>query len=178
MTAQAGNRQHDRNHRREDEHALVGAGRNDRLLEDELQEVGERLQHAPRPDHVRVRGATAPSPRSCVRYRSAPRSTGAGRRAATGFRARSRSERADVARVHPCAEPRKSAAADRGTTAAHDDTRDDAPARESRARARKLGGREWRCSSRRLFRRLRAGASARAEHSAMTREARAIGLVR
>jgi hypothetical protein len=32
---------------------LLAPAGNDRLLEDELEEVGERLQHAPRPDDVR-----------------------------------------------------------------------------------------------------------------------------
>ena len=45
-------RQHRRHQRRQQEDALVGAGRNDRLLEDEFQQVGEGLQQAPRADHV------------------------------------------------------------------------------------------------------------------------------
>ena len=39
--------------RREQEDALVGAGRDDRLLEHEFQQIGEGLQQAERPDHVR-----------------------------------------------------------------------------------------------------------------------------
>ena len=47
-------REHRRDERRQQEHALVGAGRDDRLLEDELQKVGEGLQRAPRTDDVRA----------------------------------------------------------------------------------------------------------------------------
>ena len=47
-------RQRRRHQRRQQEHALVGAGRDDRLLEDELQQVGEGLQQAPGTDHVRA----------------------------------------------------------------------------------------------------------------------------
>ncbi len=39
--------------RREQEEALVGAGRDDRLLEHEFQKIGEGLQQAEGPDHVR-----------------------------------------------------------------------------------------------------------------------------
>ena len=53
ITAQAANARTTRDQRREHEHALVGARRDDRLLEDELEEVGEGLQHAPRADDVR-----------------------------------------------------------------------------------------------------------------------------
>ena len=49
-----GERQHAGDQRRQQEHALVGAGRNDRLLEHEFQQVGEGLQQAPRADHVRA----------------------------------------------------------------------------------------------------------------------------
>ena len=45
-------RQHRRDQRRQQEHALVGAGRDDRLLEHELQQVGEGLQQAQRADDV------------------------------------------------------------------------------------------------------------------------------
>ena len=45
-------RQHRGHQRRQQEHALVGAGRDQRLLEHELQQVGERLQQAERPHHV------------------------------------------------------------------------------------------------------------------------------
>ena len=45
-------RQHRGNDRRQQEHALVGAGRDQRLLEHELEQVGERLQQAERPHHV------------------------------------------------------------------------------------------------------------------------------
>ena len=51
--------------RRQQEHALVGAGRDDRLLEHELQEVGERLQQAERARRRWGRGAAAPPPRPC-----------------------------------------------------------------------------------------------------------------
>ncbi len=40
--------------RRQQEDRLVGAGRNDRLLEDELQKVGEGLEKTPRTHHVRT----------------------------------------------------------------------------------------------------------------------------
>ena len=39
--------------RREQEDALIGAGRNDRLLEHEFQQIGEGLPQSPRADHVR-----------------------------------------------------------------------------------------------------------------------------
>ena len=42
-----------RDHRRQQEHRLVGPRRDDDLLDDVLQEVGEALQQPPRPDHVR-----------------------------------------------------------------------------------------------------------------------------
>ena len=45
-------RQRRRDERRQQEDALVGAGRNDRLLEDEFQQVGEGLQQPQRPDHI------------------------------------------------------------------------------------------------------------------------------
>ncbi len=54
ITAQAAIAKNGRDERREQEHALVGARRDDRLLEDELQEVGEGLQKAPGPDDVRT----------------------------------------------------------------------------------------------------------------------------
>ena len=54
MTAQAAKRQHRRNQRRQQEHALVGAGRNDRLLEDELQKIGEGLEQPEGTDDVRT----------------------------------------------------------------------------------------------------------------------------
>ena len=47
-------RQHGRDQRRQQEDALVGARRDDRLLEDEFQKVGERLQQPPRTDDVRA----------------------------------------------------------------------------------------------------------------------------
>ena len=49
-----GERQRHRDERRQQEHALVGAGRNDRLLEDEFQQVGEGLEQAPGADDVRA----------------------------------------------------------------------------------------------------------------------------
>ena len=54
ITAQAESASIDGHQRREQEHALVGAGRDDRLLEDELQEVGEGLQQAAGTDDVRA----------------------------------------------------------------------------------------------------------------------------
>ena len=45
-------RQHAAHQRRQQEHALVGAGGNDRLLQHELQKVGEGLEQAPGADHV------------------------------------------------------------------------------------------------------------------------------
>ncbi len=47
-----GEREHAGHQGRKDKHALVGAGRNDRLLQHELQQVGEGLEQAPWPDHV------------------------------------------------------------------------------------------------------------------------------
>jgi hypothetical protein len=47
-------REHAGDQRRQQEHALVGARRDDRLLEDELQQVGEALQQAEGADHVRA----------------------------------------------------------------------------------------------------------------------------
>src|SRR5262249_23206678 len=38
----------------QEKHALVSAGRNDRLLDDEFEEIGERLEQTPRSDHVRA----------------------------------------------------------------------------------------------------------------------------
>ena len=52
-----GEREHAGDQRREQEHALVGARRDHRLLEHELQQVGEGLQQAPGADHVRARAA-------------------------------------------------------------------------------------------------------------------------
>ena len=54
MTAQADERQHRGHQRRQQEHALVGAGRDDRLLEDELEQVGEGLQQPPGADDIRA----------------------------------------------------------------------------------------------------------------------------
>ena len=53
MTAQAESASVADDQRREQEDALVGAGRDDRLLEHELQQVGEGLQQAPGADDVR-----------------------------------------------------------------------------------------------------------------------------
>ena len=75
-------RQHRRDQRRQQEHALVGAGRDDRLLEDELQQVGEGLQQAPRGRPRWGRGAAARPPRSCGRRRGCRRRRSAGRRSA------------------------------------------------------------------------------------------------
>ena len=47
-------RQRHGDERSEKENRLVGASRNHRLLEDELQKVGERLEQTPRTDHVRA----------------------------------------------------------------------------------------------------------------------------
>ena len=47
-------RQGERQHRRHQEQQPVGARRDDRLLHQHLQRVGERLQQAERPDHVRA----------------------------------------------------------------------------------------------------------------------------
>ncbi len=52
ITAQAASAHVAVDQRRQQEHALVGARRDDRLLEHELQQVGERLQQAERPDDV------------------------------------------------------------------------------------------------------------------------------
>ena len=48
-----GERQRAGDQRRQEKHALVGAGGDDRLLEHELDEIGERLEQSPRADHVR-----------------------------------------------------------------------------------------------------------------------------
>ncbi|GCC49345.1 hypothetical protein chiPu_0033695, partial [Chiloscyllium punctatum] len=47
-----GQRQDARHQRRQQEHALVGAGRDHRLLQHEFQQVGEGLQQSERADHV------------------------------------------------------------------------------------------------------------------------------
>ena len=47
-----GQRQHAGHQRRQQEHALVGAGRNDRLLQHEFEQVREGLQQAPGADDV------------------------------------------------------------------------------------------------------------------------------
>jgi hypothetical protein len=50
-----GRQRQNRSHqRRQQKHALVGAGRDDRLLDQEFGQVGERLQQAERADHVRT----------------------------------------------------------------------------------------------------------------------------
>ena len=51
--------------RRQQEHALVGAGRDDRLLEGELQKVGERLEAGRRRRRRWARAASAPPPTPC-----------------------------------------------------------------------------------------------------------------
>jgi hypothetical protein len=57
-----GQRQRHRHQRREQEHGLVGARWNHRLLEDELQKVGKRLEQTPRADHVRTAAQLHGSP--------------------------------------------------------------------------------------------------------------------
>ena len=52
ITAQAASASTHADQRRQQEHALVGAGRDDRLLQHELQQVGEGLQQAEGTDHV------------------------------------------------------------------------------------------------------------------------------
>ena len=52
ITTQAESASSDGDQRREQEHDLVGAGRDHRLLEHELQQVGEALQQAERADDV------------------------------------------------------------------------------------------------------------------------------
>ena len=54
ITAQADSASIARDQRREQEDALVGAGRDHRLLEHEFQEIGEGLEQAPGPDDVRA----------------------------------------------------------------------------------------------------------------------------
>ena len=54
ITAQAASASVQRDERRQQEDALVGAGRNDRLLQHEFEQVGEGLEQAPGPDHVRA----------------------------------------------------------------------------------------------------------------------------
>jgi hypothetical protein len=52
ITAQAASASTDRDQRRQQEHDLVGARRDDRLLEHELEQVGEGLQQAEGADDV------------------------------------------------------------------------------------------------------------------------------
>ena len=54
MTAQAASAQRRRRQRRQQKHALVGARRDQRLFEHELQKIGERLQQAEGSDDVRA----------------------------------------------------------------------------------------------------------------------------
>ena len=53
MTAQAESARPAVDYRRKQEDALVGAGRDDRLLEHEFQQVGEGLQQAEGSNHIR-----------------------------------------------------------------------------------------------------------------------------
>ena len=80
-----GERQHAGDQRRQQEHALVGAGRDDRLLEHELEQVGEGLQQPPGPDHVRAAPHLHRRPDLAVGVAARRRSRSAARRAAAAL---------------------------------------------------------------------------------------------
>ena len=178
ITAQAGERQNDRHQRRQNEHALVGARRDDRLLEDELQEVGERLQHAPRADDVRSAAQMHRAPDLALEVDERRRGEQQADKQQQALEHVAQS-RAEVARMHPPPKSGEDAAADQKPRASATTTTaatsaptpaaaspDDDPGRGDSAAHRAYSAA---CRSRDC---------ARAEHSAMVREARAIGLVR
>ena len=120
------------------EHALVGARRNDRFLEHELEEVRERLEDAPRSDHV---GPAAQLHRAPDLALEIDERRGGEKQAHQQQQALQHvpQQRAEIALVHPIAKRGHGPAADQKPQRGDDHDNDDCDRAEDRAPGRRSG---------------------------------------